>query len=465
MRLAAAIFAIFWSTACAAQSFGPGMGHSQGHSQPPATATVYVDLTRTGLTIPQNFVGFSVENSDFEYGYFTASNTTLIGMLQRIGANGVLRIGGNTQDVAVTAPSVTTTNMGALAGFISAVGPGWTTIWGLDGLLNNASVAATQASTIATALGVNNVVFQFTNEPVDSSNFTTSTFASMWNAYYTAVTSAVPGVKLAAWDDQNFTSTPTVIPTLTPGMAGMTMITQHWYGDAAKGVNITASQLISQIAGANTNPFSVSLYQNNQWAGTIPQRLTESNSHAHGGQSGLSDTLAASAWYLNEAISFASHGWVGIDTHSVMNGTNPVVAWYNPLKLQPDSGWGPGPIFYGQYLFSRIEGQTTALVAITGGGVNALSTVGTNGNANIVVVNNNVYSPTTVTPSQSGAWTTAHVLLVQDSDGAGCASAAPLVGGQPIQEGGVWTGAPYTISNGQSVTLPPCGAALISILP
>ena len=194
--------------------------------------------------------------------------------------------------------------------------------------------------------------------------------------------------------------------------------------------------------------------------------ITESFKGASGGLVGVSDRLAAAAWYVNEAIVFANIGWSGINTHNANQSISIPNDPYDPVVQQVDGNFGPGPIFYGMYLFSKIEGQQTAAVAVGGNAnVNAIATKGGNGNANILVVNNDANGPVAVTPAQSSAWTTANVLKLSTSDGANCTSANPTVGGQPIGEGGTWTGAPYSIANGASVTLNPCEAALIQIQP
>jgi hypothetical protein len=193
-------------------------------------------------------------------------------------------------------------------------------------------------------------------------------------------------------------------------------------------------------------------------------RLTESNSmgFASGGN-GISNRLAAATWYLNEAIVMAAGGWSGINIHAAYHF---VSAIYNPIVQLGDGNFGAGPIFYGLFLFSKIEGQQILPLAIGGNGnIQAIATKGANGNANILAVNNDVSSSVIVTPQQSGAWTTANVLVLQDGDGNGCASASPVVGGAAIGESGSWSGTPFSIANGGYVSIPPCGAALIQIQP
>lgn len=141
-------------------------------------------------------------------------------------------------------------------------------------------------------------------------------------------------------------------------------------------------------------------------------------------------------------------------------------AWYNIATLQGDGNYLPTPIFYGMLLFSKIEGQQIAATTIVGpANVTAIATKGANGNANIIVVNNDPVKPAIITPKQSVAWTSAHVLLVQDGAGGGCSDSTAKIGGAALGESGSWTGAPFSIANGATVSIPPCGHAEVQILP
>jgi hypothetical protein len=357
------------------------------------------------------------------------------------------------------------------------MGAGWKLIYGLNLQINNSSTAATQAGLIATAMGGGaNVVFQFGNEAIG--NYVTKTqYETNWNAYYTAVLAAVTGLKVAATDSEDFGDTQVVIAALTPGVSGMTYVTQHWYG-ALSGSPYTvasASQMISTVAinyyvnsgtGAPTNPYSG--YEiNNNWAqaNNVKLQLSESNNINNGGLSGYSNRMMSAAWYLNEAIAFANMGWNGINTHLSYGNGGGGPGIYKPI-VSADGGvtYQAAPEFYGLYLFAQIEGQQTVQASVGGNAnVAAIATQRAAGKANILVVNNDSFSSATITPGQSAAWSTANVLQMKTADGTGCYDPAPVLGGQIIGKGGAWSGIPFSISNGQSINLGPCEAALISI--
>jgi hypothetical protein len=60
---------------------------------------------------------------------------------------------------------------------------------------------------------------------------------------------------------------------------------------------------------------------------------------------------------------------------------------------------------------------------------------------------------------------TAKVLEVEPAGKQWCFDPKATIGGAPISEGGTWAGAPYTISNGATLTLQPCGTALVQMQP
>lgn len=427
-------------------------------STPPArVATVAVNLSSLGLTIPTNFVGLSAENQDFINGYYqgaTGHAASFIAVANMLGSHGVLRIGGGTADEA-TSPALTSQMATNLATFVAGLGANWTTIYGLDLFAANSAVAATQAGYLATALGVTKVTFQMGNEPVSSGNFTNSTYETAWNSYYTAISGAVTGALFAAWDDYSLASTQTIIAALTPGLSGMSYVTQHFY--TTHGASATEPQMLAILQGSTFNT-------NIGWAGAIPTRMTETNSINLRGVAGMSDRLMSATYILNEMMVLAEEGWNGINVHECYTLAGAACV-YNPIAQQLDSNFAPGPIFYGLYLFAQIEGDQIAQSAVGGNGsnVDAIAVAGAGGKAIILVANDDPVSSVSVTPSETVAWSAASVLLLTTSDGLGCSSASPLLGGQAMGESGRWGGQPSLISNGQAVSIPPCGAALITI--
>lgn len=431
------------------------------------TFAIKANLADGRNVIPADFVGISINPLSLINGLINGSGTSLINLTKMLGSNGKLRIGGGDQDAA-TPPALTQQIANDLGNFLTALGAGWTCIYGLDLVANDAATAATQAGYLNTAMG-SKVSFQFGNEPL-TNGFTTSTYDARWNSYYTAVTAAVPGAKLMAPDDLNFSSIQAMVNGLTPGKAGMTAVTTHWYVPGS--TPQTAEGLIGSVRGNAINQLGTTgFFKNNDWAGSTPLVLSESNSFAGGGLSGVSDRLCATDWYLNLAIVFAKGGWAGICTHNNFwwNGTN---GWangavvgatapniYGPMLLQSDlSSFAPGAIFYGLYLFSRLQGKQI-LGALTGGNANcnSIAVLKPDGNARVLVVNCDTVNPLVTTFDQTAAWSSADMLLLS---GTGAYDAAPKLGGAAIGVGGSWSGGTFSVGpGGTTITIPPCCTA------
>ena len=448
---------------------------SVAHAQyRPLTAQVAANLGVTGYTIPAGFVGLSGEAVDLvTAGYYqgsTGANGSYCSLVNLLGSTGSFRLGGNSSDLA-TPPALTQGIANNLNSFVSCLGANWKLIYGLNMRAANYSLAATQAGYIATAFGGGaNVVFQFGNE-VLGGYLSKTAYQTAWNSEYSSVSGTVSPLTVAGPDSEDFGDVQNVIPNLTPGTP--TIITQHWYGSYnSNPYTVTsASQLISTVAinywvnaglGSATPPVGVN--GNNAWIvqNGYTQRMSESNSINSLGLTGFSNVMASATWYLNQAIFLSNNSWVGINTHNTY--TSAGVGIYNPIvSLDGGNTFQAAPEFYGLYLFSKIEGQQTVAVSVGGNAnINAIATKGGNGNANILAVNNDPFHPSIVTPSQSSAWTTANVLLFS---GASCYDVAPTIGGAIIGPSGSWSGSSYAISNGSTISIPPCGAALIQIQP
>lgn len=437
--------------------------------RPPTYSTYNATATATtispGITVPVGYVGVSVEAQDLISGYFqgssgtwngVASASSFIGLANLLGTSGSFRIGGSSCSTSTT-PALTLVIAVAMNTFLTALGAGWTKpIYCLDLFANNAALATTQAGYMATAFGAMNVSLQLDNEPLSSGQFTASTYQAAWNSYYATIKASVPTSVFAAWDDYSYGQTQSIVNGLTPGVSGLTSVTYHWYN--SNGALTTPTDFINSSANVSFWSF------NTVWAGSTPQRLTETNSVNIGGVNGLSSGLIAATWFINQAATLIPLGYAGVNIHMFFGGESPGKAQgiYNPFVLQADQNFAPGAIFYGMYLIAKLQGQRLLPLSINNSSVVGLSTMGGNGNANILLVNNSQSSFASVTVSQDAAWTTAKQLILS---GTSCYDTAPKLGGQFIGESGAWNGTPATISNGQATIIPPCGAALVQIQP
>src|SRR5262245_18403823 len=71
-------------------------------AQTDADVLLTVDDRDAGRPIAPDFVGLSYESAILAPGdYFTPDNASVLGLIRRLGSNGVLRIGGNTSERTV----------------------------------------------------------------------------------------------------------------------------------------------------------------------------------------------------------------------------------------------------------------------------------------------------------------------------------------------------------------------------
>lgn len=426
-------------------------------------ATARATTSSPGITIPAGYVGLSVEAQDLISGYFqgnsgtwnsVASATSFIGLANLLGANGSFRIGGGSCSTSTT-PALTQLMVTNLGTFLTALGAGWTKpIYCLDLFANNAALAATQAGYFATTFGAANVSLALNNEPVSSGQYSIATYQTAWNAYYTTINGSVAGAKYSAWDDYSFGNTQAVINGLTPSVSGLTGVTYHWYN--SNGTLTTASAFLNSIAAFGA------WNQNTSWAGSTPQRLSETNSVNFGGIHNISDGLISAAWFINQASTLIPLGYAGVNVHMFFGGESVGKSQgiYNPFVLNGDQNFSPGAIFYGMYLVTKLQGEQLLPLSINSGSVTGLAALRASGKANFLLVNNSLNSYASVTVSQDVAFTTATQLILS---GTSCSDTAPKLGGFPIGESGVWAGAASTISSGQPTIIPPCGAAFVSV--
>ncbi len=413
------------------------------------TATIQANLASTSFTIPINFIGASIELSDaIADNVYVPSNTSLINVFKALftGNGCILRYGGSSEDTTVP-PALTQAIANDIAGFTQNVG--CKMHYGLDGYANNPTVAATQAGYIINAMGVGNVSFAIGNEP-DLWGLGYAAYGTIFNAaeaYVLAVNSSATfeGPEVACTGCGGVIQAYQNATDRTP--AQMTAVTGHYYPYGQPTAIPTFQQMTTSCNNGDFSSYTS--YASNM-------RINESNAVAGGGLPGLNDRMASASWYICVSSILAKLGYIGYSNH------NHIGSYYNLYHENGDTTWTPNPVFYGAYLFTRLLGQTIISTTNTNLDANAsvIATLNSNSKANILVANNNWTTNLTFKPTETGTWSNGTVLLL---NGASCAEINPTLGGSSFGEGAAWSGTTTPITNGQTVTIPPCGAALVSI--
>jgi hypothetical protein len=418
------------------------------------TGEITANINSPGPTIPANFIGFSDEVSDvITDTIFTPGNASLIDLLKLLGPNGIWRIGGADSDLNPP-PALTQQIANDAVAFISALGAGWSTIYGLDALIQDSTIAVTQAGYLLKAFPRGSIAFQVGNEPdfYFTHGINEAGWINIFNSYYSALTTTYSGLQFGGPDTAGLSNIGWVDGTIL-GRSGFAYITAHKYTLPCAPTSVTDDQVMADA--------------------TVPSdagvTLTEFGILCDGGQMGVTDRLIAATYYLKLAQSAFAAGMQGILPHNVLTpslwGDGIHLAYYNQFVAQPDGGYAPAPMFYGMYLFAQLEGQTSISTIISSSLDNRASvnaTLGPNGNANILVVNVNTTHEIAVEPEQSQPWSTANVYVLS---GKNCEDPNPLLNGYAIGQGGTWPGSAAILVRSQHVSIPACGAALIEIQP
>jgi len=452
------------------------------------SVTAAVSFANTGQPLNSSFVGLSYEKQSVTNGQFTATNTPLINLFGLI-SPAVLRIGGGTSDqiawkgisvgsapaVAPMTPAIADT----FTGFMKALPPGWTTIYGLNLPYNTPANAADEATYVSNDLGSSLLGFEIGNEP-EAYDPVVANYLAAWQPLEAAV-SAVPGwdkgTGTGGWmidgpDEGNssqtdFTTFTQPFSTAESGIASL--LTTHFYigtTETMQGVlaypNTTLNNLANNIANAA---------KGNQALGS---RITEAGTISAGGTLGISNAFGSALWALDFMLTSAQYGVQGVNFHG--GGKSP----YSPIINDPTTFQvtSVGPEFYAMKMFSMIpKGGSVVPATVTltpstpAANFSAYGIQSTSGPTTAVLVNKEVNDA--VTANLNLGSTVSYVELISLTApslfeaNSYTSTGTPIItlGGAPITTNGTWSGGVeqvIAVSNGQlSVIVPPTTAYLL----
>jgi hypothetical protein len=343
----------------------------------PDTTTPTLRLTinprRTGNPIPPNFTGLSYESAQLsDPTFFSAENTALISFVRRLGASGVLRIGGNTSEYCFWTPKpsakqaapeavgpdtgkqpaaprqITPLAVRNLAAFIDATG--WQLIYGLNMGSGTAEAAADQADYVMKNLGEKLIAFQLCNEPdlfakngLRKPGYNFDQFATEWQHFYDVIRKRVPNAPFAG-PDTAFNNE-WLRPFAGKFRNEVKFLSQHYY---AEGPPTDPSMTLDRLLRPNPKLEAefAGMQQTKKETG-LPFRLAETNSCYSAGKQGVSDTFASALWAPDLMYQLATAGGEGINFHGGGDG------WYTPIAGSLEQGFSARPIYYGMLLFAQ----------------------------------------------------------------------------------------------------------------
>jgi len=333
-----------------------------GSASPPSnnariTVTVQVNTSVPGRALNSTFAGFSYEKSQVSKPFFSAGNTALVKLFQRLGPS-ILRVGGNSVDkttwnpsgAGLTSGTVAPADIDRLASFLRAAD--WQVIYGMNLASNTPGQMASEAAYAAQSLGDRLYGYEIGNEPDlyhsngdRPSTYTFSDFLSEWQSYAGAVRAQVPDAAFtgpaAASNTNGYT-----IPFAKAEASVLKLLTQHYYRANGQSPTSTLTLLLSPDPNlpGTLQALSSAAQQYHVAEGF---RLAEANSFYNGGAPGVSDAYGTALWAIDFLFINALNGSTGVNFHGGGNGPG-----YTPIADDGTSVVEVRPEFYGIYLFS-----------------------------------------------------------------------------------------------------------------
>ena len=361
-------------TAAAALPFTGGCARADSQ------VTVRVDPGKSLGRIPDDFMGLGFEISSVAVpGLLSAGNRTYVDLVRDLGANGVIRIGGNTSDfsrydargTAVSAPKatvVTEANLRELKTFVDAVG--WKLIWGLnlgDDKLDN---AVEQARAVAGIMGDRLIALEIGNEPdlfPNQGHRPKGYDFAMWLAdyrrYKAAIRAVLPHVAFAGPD---LAGAVDWMEQFARQESDIALLTAHHY---ITGQANPAATLDTMLAEEKKYQPALARFQAAAKAAGKPWRMCETASFSGGGKEGVSDTFAAALWVLDYLFVLAEHGCAGVNMETGVNHLGRI-SYYTPISDDLKGHYGKAPEYYGLQAFARMAAGDIVAVDCQASGIN-----------------------------------------------------------------------------------------------
>jgi hypothetical protein len=354
----------------------------------PATRIV-LPARASGSVVPQTIVGLSYETDNLrDPRFFSASNRGLVDAFRRLNPRGVLRLGGNTSDLARPAGfdgplpvlhplyrdkarvqpyyDVTPEALDALAGFLDATG--WQLIFGINMRADSPQMAARYARMVRARLGPRLLAIQLGNE---ANNYfrTYEDYKAAWDRLSAPLVRAgIAGPDSGANTDW--------VQQFSGDVPESVLLSRHYYREAAERGSLADilkhdedfdREIATLAAAARRHPQGF-------W-------LTETNSYYRGGRDGVSNAFASALWGLDFTLSAAFNGATGVcfqggprrsiessleghDTggHAAVSDQDIVArieaaaSNYSPIGGDLDTGFAPRPLYYGLLCAQQLAG-------------------------------------------------------------------------------------------------------------
>lgn len=448
--------------------------------------TIAINTQSPGSNIPPDFLGLSFETANLQYngtgvnGYmFDSTNTQLVTIFTNLGIKN-LRIGGISVDTNnLMFPQYTPTNQDIDALFRFAGATGVKVEFSLrleNGIPSQDSAIAsytwTNYNQYLTGLAIGNEPNGYGKGDPTITNF--SSYLARWSIFASAVSNAVPGVKLVGPDSSSSSWVPG-FASAENGSSLVKLMTSHQYVGGNSG-SLTIQQIISGMLSSSWDTSSYPSYYNVAGAGALtngfPFHLTEFNSYVapYPGTWGGNNCFASALFALDGAHWWASHNCSGVNFHTFLGKYNATIYY------DANGNYQFYPIGYGIKGFD-VGGHGTvnslAITNVNGLNLTAYAVTDTNNNLFVTIINKEFGTnarDASVTIAPYGFLNGNVMAMFLTSPGnSPYATNGITIGGATITNNAPWAGQWTTLNpltNGQcTVTVPATSAAILQIQP
>jgi hypothetical protein len=461
------------------------LARSRARAQAGADALLTVDDRDAGRPIAPDFVGLSYESAILAAGdYFTPENASVLGLIRRLGPNGVLRIGGNTSErtvwraeaaPAAAAPGsfvITPASIDRLAAALRILG--WKLVYGLNLARGTPEEAATEAAYVARAVGADLIAFQIGNEPdgfgrwtaVRPQSYDVAAYLKEWHPFHAAVRARAPDARFAGPDVAAATDWVGAFAAARP--EGLVLLTRHYYADGPSGApHVSLEKLLrsdGQIA-----PVLDELARTGR-AFNLPWRIIEANSIYDEGQPGVSDTLGAALWGLELMFRAAAAGAAGVNFHAGVHNRRPGDdKAYTPIARDEGGRHRARPLYYAMLMFAQAArgALVPARLAPDTRALAAFAVHSPEGSLRVCLINKDFARGARVRIDSRRSFAASSVMrLVGPSVDA---TSGVTLAGASVDDFGRWTPvnveAAHAAAGEIAIDVPPASAALVSLRP
>jgi hypothetical protein len=345
---------------------------------------VTLDPATTLATIPSDFIGLGYEISSVSRpGFLSSQDSVYVQLVQTLGRQGVIRVGGNTSDYAsysargepLSSPEekagsvVNDSVLRDLGTFLEATG--WKLIWGLN-LGNGTQENAIQEAKAVTAAAKGNLLcFEIGNEPdlfarhagFRKPGYAYDDYLREYRACRDALEKAIPGIAFAGPDAA--IATDWVTRFAADEGKDIKLLTHHYYREGQNPTSTIDKLLVVDPKLEST----LAKLRAASDSSSVPYRICETNSFSGGGRPGVSDTLGAALWVLDFMFTLASAGCAGVNMETGVN-QHGFISSYSPIGDDEQGHFWAAPEYYGMLAFAQAGAGRIIASTVNAGGRN-----------------------------------------------------------------------------------------------